>query len=113
MQDGTQAGRNQCHYNFPFERRRESLAKKLSQRNQDGKGYPKRAAIENDIKDLAGARIALYFPDDMQRVETLIRNTFHVVEKVSHPRTEEQNSRQMRPHFDGYCADHYRVTLGD
>ncbi|OCL06759.1 hypothetical protein AOQ84DRAFT_389976 [Glonium stellatum] len=52
-----------------------SLRKKLSTRNEDfnrGEGYKDKNDIFQDISDLAGVRIALYFPNHSERVKEII-----------------------------------------
>lgn len=65
--------------------------------------------IFNDIVDLAGVRVALYFPAEQDQVEKLITRLFHQLEpKKKFPdATKAQNDRR----FSGYSAVHYRVQL--
>ncbi|MFK7091567.1 RelA/SpoT domain-containing protein [Chromobacterium violaceum] len=71
--------------------------------------------IYNDLFDLAGVRVALYFPAQMDEVEYLIEENFVVEKKLSFPRKAEgerkvqQESYEKK--FSGYHARHYRVYL--
>ena len=86
-----------------------SLERKLRKRQEiRGSPYPDRGAIERDISDLAGIRVALCFPRHKEAVKGCIRRLFTVQweKKVI---VGESHGRR----FLGYCADHYRVFLGD
>jgi ppGpp synthetase/RelA/SpoT-type nucleotidyltranferase len=79
----------------------------------------KRAAGQNpltidhfyeDIVDLAGTRVALYFPGERQQVEKIIEQIFIVRE----PRKEfpgDSKPARYKKRFTGYGAVHYRVQL--
>ncbi|KAF2253214.1 hypothetical protein BU26DRAFT_501435 [Trematosphaeria pertusa] len=61
----------------------ESLRRKLSQRNQrinHGQGYAEESEIRRDISDLAGIRVLLYFPDQADEVENVLRKAFDDVQ---------------------------------
>jgi ppGpp synthetase/RelA/SpoT-type nucleotidyltranferase len=70
-------------------------------------------AVRDSIVDLAGARVALYFPGDRQRVNALIVDLFDVVEQREFPRTGEPaaGASVWRKRFSGYGATHHRVRL--
>src|SRR5690554_47446 len=55
----------------------DSLAAKVEARAQD-KAYQSIDEIYEDIVDLAGVRIALFFPGDREEVDYFIRNHFQV-----------------------------------
>lgn len=82
------------------------LAKLLAR--SKAKPYESADDIRNDVVDLAGVRIALYFPGDRTRVEELIANNFLVEEKRVFPIVGK-----VRPgkRFDGYHATHFRIFL--
>lgn len=83
------------------------LKEKLLQRQQETV-YNSFNDIEEDIVDFIGIRIALYFPNDQKKVDTIIRQLFEI-EKVKHfPNEQRQNDIYSR-RFSGYCATHYRV----
>lgn len=85
------------------------LAEKLTQRNEKKK-YQSVKAIEEDIPDFIGLRIALYFPSDKDRVEALIERLFDIKKIKCFPDAQRQNAIYTR-RFSGYCATHYRVYL--
>lgn len=88
-----------------------SLERKL--RSREAKfhiKYEKEQDIYNNIFDLAGVRIALYFPGDKAKVNSLIANNFHLMEKA---KSFPDSSKPQLPgtRFSGYWANHYRVQL--
>lgn len=88
-----------------------SLKEKIYQRHKT-KNYQSETAIFEDIVDLAGVRIALYFPADRARVENFIKDIFIIVEERPFPRPKTENEEdKTKNKFDGYHADHYRVML--
>lgn len=64
--------------------------------------------IYSDIADLAGVRVALYFPSDREKVRRIINELFD----CSYEK-ELQGTRvlQNQQRFSGYWATHYRVAL--
>jgi ppGpp synthetase/RelA/SpoT-type nucleotidyltranferase len=84
------------------------LLLKVQQRNGKKK-YRNADEIREDIPDLAGVRIALYFPADRERVKNIISENFDVVVAKSFPERRKKRAKSKR--FDGYHADHYRVQL--
>ncbi len=92
------------------------LRERELQRVEDGDGpYPDEHAIYEDVPDLAGARVALYFPDDRAIVGDLILAGFEQIRPPKRfPSTdgdhaEKRTARAKR--FSGYAATHYRVRL--
>ncbi|MBU1034298.1 RelA/SpoT domain-containing protein [Patescibacteria group bacterium] len=84
----------------------DKLREKVRRRQIDkGVIYASAKEIRADIFDLAGTRIALYFPGDQARVEQLIRQNFIVLE------TKKPTSEPNRYRFPGYKAVHFRVQL--
>ncbi|KAJ5259312.1 RelA/SpoT [Penicillium angulare] len=69
---------------------------------RQGHAYKSFEDIREEIKDFAGVRILVDFPKDMDKVGTLIKQSFMVFQEVSHPK--ENNSKN-------YHADHYHVRL--
>ncbi len=70
------------------------------------------SSVENifdDIVDLAGVRIALYFPGERDQVDRLIHRLFLQVAPAKEFPLESSPSRPKR--FSGYAATHYRVQL--
>jgi ppGpp synthetase/RelA/SpoT-type nucleotidyltranferase len=84
------------------------LKNKVASRNEQ-KPYTRVAQIYNDIIDLAGVRIALYFPGDAEEVERIIYALFDVKKKKEFPR--DGGPRAYSTRFSGYAARHYRVQL--
>jgi len=65
--------------------------------------------IYDDIVDLAGVRIALYFPSDRDKVDALLRQVF--VQAQEPKRFPESDKAAHDNPFAGYKATHYRVRL--
>lgn len=107
------------------------LAEKLRQRDHE-KHYKNVDEIKKDIADLAGVRVALYFPGQMDEVEQLIRVALQVEKVRRFPIIKEQggtgpgkhnpgtiiesaewngSSAAHRQRFSGYGARHYRVYI--
>ncbi|WP_230396451.1 GTP pyrophosphokinase [Streptomyces blattellae] len=72
------------------------------------KKYKSVEDIYDDIVDLAGVRIALYFPGEQDQVEKAVNRLFDLTAKKSFP---ESNERPPGKEFSGYSATHYRVRL--
>ena len=75
--------------------------------------------MRDDVHDLVGARVALYYPGTQSRVNRLISERF---ESLSPPRAFPASSARNGPHkthdgrtferrFSGYAATHHRVRL--
>jgi len=80
------------------------------------KTYSGRDSILADIVDLAGVRIALYFPNDAEKIAGLITEAFDLVERRSYPEPwnpadPDDAAQAFKPRFSGYVADHYRVRI--
>jgi len=85
------------------------LRQRQKQRREEGRDvYTEEAHIRADIVDLAGVRIALYFPDDRIKVEKVINETFKVNRKKP-MQGKKETIGGFDQRFDGYGADHYRV----
>lgn len=76
---------------------------------RDEKQYQSVDDIYDDIVDLAGVRVALYFPGEQEQVEKAILRLFSQLEK----KRVFPNRKKQRPNkqFSGYSAAHYRVQL--
>jgi len=85
----------------------EKLSGKLRQREPEKK-YNSSDAIRDDIPDLAGVRIALYFPGDREKVTRLLSEAF-IVEVIKTFPIRDKARQNKR--FDGYHATHFRVTM--
>src|SRR5205814_113015 len=84
-----------------------TLESKVRDRAQR-KNYASVEDIYADIPDLAGARVALYFPAQREQVELIINEIFVVVQKRSFP---DGSPPRYAKRFSGYSATHYRVRL--
>lgn len=71
--------------------------------------YKNMKEIYEDIVDLAGVRISLYFPGDRVKTDKLVNETFHVIETKHFP--DESKAPNYEKRFSGYWANHYRVEL--
>ena len=84
------------------------LESKVRQRHARKK-YRSVAGIFKDIVDLAGVRVALYFPAQRGEVDQIIRATFKLLSEPKNFPTDETPPYEKR--FSGYRATHYRVAL--
>lgn len=93
-------------------KRPDKLKDKLLKRNKIVK-YSSMEEIYEDIVDLAGVRIAIYFPGDKEEIEKFIMTTFDVEETKEFPLDLEPNGSKgiYKKIFSGYHATHYRVRL--
>lgn len=85
------------------------LKDKLIQRNAK-KPYTSIPGVYADIADLAGVRVALYFPGEREQVGKVITRLFAVYEEKRKNPTENANLSEGK-RFSGYSAVHYRVNL--
>ncbi|NII83489.1 MULTISPECIES: GTP pyrophosphokinase family protein [unclassified Pedobacter] len=86
------------------------LLEKLTKRNQD-KNYQSVKDIYNDIVDLAGIRVSLYFPSERDILDEIISELFVIDNKKKFP--EQAHKPLHKKRFSGYWANHYRVQLKD
>ncbi|SEW12499.1 GTP pyrophosphokinase [Kaistella antarctica] len=89
-------------------KRIDRLREKVENRNKTKK-YKSKVSIEKDIVDLAGIRVALYFPADRKIIGELIEDLFEIVETKNFP--EKSHKPKFEKRFSGYWATHYRVKL--
>jgi ppGpp synthetase/RelA/SpoT-type nucleotidyltranferase len=76
------------------------------------KQYTSINGIYDDIADLAGVRIELYFPGERLQVDSTIRSLFRVIgEPKDFPRDSSEPKEAYKRRFSGYWATHYRVHL--
>src|SRR6266487_3019058 len=68
------------------------LREKIEQRHPD-KDYQTVDAIYQDIIDLAGVRIALYFPGNIEEVDKYIKETFEVIKEKEFPPKPEKSEK--------------------
>lgn len=88
------------------------LRDKIIDRNSD-QSYKTVESIYNDIVDLAGVRVALYFPGDMSKVEEIITTEFDLeVPPKSFPEKKRRSKNSSYEKvFSGYAAKHFRVKM--
>lgn len=86
----------------------DSLKEKIEKRNSKKK-YQSVKEIEDDIVDLAGIRVALYFPSDREVVDSIINELFDIKQKKVFPDSNQKPNLKKR--FSGYWANHYRGIL--
>jgi ppGpp synthetase/RelA/SpoT-type nucleotidyltranferase len=89
-------------------KRPERLKAKLIKRNQY-RNYLTPIHITEDIVDLAGVRISLYFPSDRNLMAEIISELFHILKIKHFPKTTHEPKYDKR--FSGYWATHYRINL--
>ena len=71
--------------------------------------YQNLTEIYDDIADLAGIRVSLYFPGDRDKADRVINTLFSVSEIRRFPTESKPPSYNKR--FSGYWANHYRVQM--
>lgn len=84
----------------------ERLQDKLLKRNQK-KNYKSISQIYDDIVDLAGIRVSLYFPSERELLDEIINEIFEVKLKKDFP--DNTHTPKYTKRFSGYWATHYRV----
>lgn len=71
--------------------------------------YKNMREIYEDIADLSGVRVSLYFPGDRNKTDNLINDLFTVLETRQFPQQSKPPTYNKR--FSGYWANHYRTHL--
>lgn len=89
-------------------KRPDRLRQKVEERHKD-ENYQSVEDIYNDLVDLAGVRIALYFPGDIDEVDRIIKSKFLLEKAKEFPRDSGEPKYEKR--FSGYAARHFRVFL--
>ncbi|MFJ7305514.1 hypothetical protein [Streptomyces sp. NPDC099088] len=87
----------------------ERLENKCRQRESLKGGYSSIGEIFEDVVDLAGVRVALYFPGELDQVDKVVNRLFRLVEPKKEFPSAAQGENGKR--FSGYSAVHYRVHL--
>ena len=87
---------------------RSRLEAKMRQRGKS-RTYESLDDLYADIADLAGVRMALYFPAERDQFGKLIRDRFTVIDSPKEFPAAASPSYSKR--FSGYWAKHYRVHL--
>lgn len=90
-------------------KRLDSLLEKVTYRNEE-KNYQTIDEIYQDIVDLAGVRIALYFPGDRREVDAFVRSQFTIERIKSFPEDIDYTYPYPK-RYSGYSARHYRIRL--
>lgn len=86
------------------------LKVKVEQRSRKrGVAYQTMTEIYEDIADLSGVRVSLYFPGDREKADKVINTLFSVRETRSFPNESKPPTYNKR--FSGYWANHYRVQM--
>ena len=81
------------------------------QKRHEAKSYASEEAIYQDIPDLAGVRVALYFPSDSLSVDKIVRANFDFDEPPRVFPIERAAPSSYSRRFSGYAATHYRLRL--
>lgn len=71
--------------------------------------YKNMKEIYEDIADLSGVRVSLYFPGDRDKVHALISDLFTIQEIRQFPDQSKPPTYNKR--FSGYWANHYRANM--
>lgn len=71
--------------------------------------YKNMREIYEDIADLSGVRVSLYFPKDREKVDALIADLFEILETKQFP--EQSKAPNYDKRFSGYWANHYRARI--
>lgn len=71
--------------------------------------YKNMKEIYEDIADLAGVRVSLYFPGDRDKAHALISDLLTIQEIKQFP--EQSKPPTYNKRFSGYWANHYRANL--
>lgn len=85
------------------------LQGKLIVRNKK-EHYQSKTDIVNDIPDFIGLRIALYFPNDSEKIKSILEEFCNIVKIKKFPAEQKEYENYDR-RFQGYCAMHYRIHL--
>ncbi|MDF2590816.1 MAG: hypothetical protein K0S75_282 [Clostridia bacterium] len=105
--------RNGLHAVVTYRAKRpDSLKEKLIKRNET-KNYENIEQIYQDIADLAGVRIANYFPGDREEIARLIQAEF-VTERTKYfpnPENAQPFTLDYKRRFAGYDAIHFRIRI--
>ncbi len=88
----------------------EQLKDKLEKRFVE-KNYKSVSDIYDDIVDLSGVRVALYFPGETTEVDKIIRDQFKLLEEPKEFSGSASTINNYNKRFSGYWATHYRVAI--
>lgn len=86
------------------------LKSKVSRRNLRRQiPYKSMREIYEDMADLTGVRVSLYFPGDRDKANSLIADLFVILETKQFP--DESKPPTYSKRFSGYWANHYRAHM--
>lgn len=88
----------------------ERLKNKIEKRFIE-KNYKSITDIYDDIVDLSGVRVALYFPGETTEVDKIIRDQFKLLEDSIEFSGTPSTINNYDKRFSGYWATHYRVSI--
>lgn len=71
--------------------------------------YKNMREVYEDIVDLSGVRVSLYFPGDREKTDALVNDMFVLLETKQFPEQSERPSYDKR--FSGYWGNHYRANM--
>lgn len=71
--------------------------------------YKSMKEIYEDVADLTGVRVSLYFPGDRDKANSLIADLFVILETKQFP--DESKPPTYAKRFSGYWANHYRARM--
>lgn len=111
-----------------LESTRKTILRRQQKRLKRGKGlYAAPSEIFKDMHDLAGIRVAIYYPSDFEKVEHLIRNYFREISApqdwpdrdygpyayapLDHSESAKRDITGRHSRFPGYFSRHFRVQL--
>ena len=89
-------------------RLRTKVQRRTSRREEP---YQTLEEIYDDIADLSGVRVSLYFPGDRGKVDAIISELFNILEFKQFP--EQSKPPTYHKRFSGYWANHYRARMRD
>jgi ppGpp synthetase/RelA/SpoT-type nucleotidyltranferase len=93
-------------------KRPDKLEAKLRKKTEEGKIYKTEEDIYDDILDIAGTRIALYFPADQDEIGRFIESQFERIKPIKKfPGDTKSEKKVPKKRFSGYSATHYIVNL--
>lgn len=84
-------------------------SKVLIRNSQRAVPYKNMREIYEDIADLSGVRVSLYFPGDRDKTDSLVSDLFNILETKQFPEQSKPPSYNKR--FSGYWANHYRANM--
>lgn len=89
----------------------ERLKRKVQRRNaEQAAPYKSMREIYEDIADLSGVRVSLYFPGDRDKADSLMADLFELSETRHFP-DESETPPTYNKRFSGYWANHYRAQM--